>query len=766
MNITFLNDPKLNILLPVIYLAWQDDILTKEEYTALNDFINSQDNFSKAEKDFLKSKIDLNNPPGRSELFFWKDLINKALNNHKPENLTELGFFIANADRPTYSKEDIKVIEPQLSKLEQALGIISNEAISSLCETHDTITNKLKTVESFSKEKMTALLDGDQAEIINRVKKVISRPEFAFETSTDITVYREKVLEWSKILAKEGFGSHAYPKEYGGAGDIEGYFTIMETLSYHDLSLVIKFGVQFGLWGMSVMFLGTEKHFEKHLKDIGTLDIPGGFAMTETHHGSNVKGLETTATYNHKDRSFTIHTPTPFARKEYIGNTALHGEMVTVFAKLIIDGKDYGVNAFIVPIRDKDRNILPGVRIEDCGHKMGLNGVDNGVIYFDNVVIPYDNMLDRFAQVNEKGEFETFIPSDNRRFFTMLGTLVGGRIGIPRSALAAAKTGLTIAVKYGDNRRQFGPNGGMEVPVLNYRIHQQRLMPYLANSFAIHFGLQYLTKRFMNRTEDDMQEIEALAAGMKSYSTWNTRDALQECREACGGKGYLSENRIDDLKNDTEIYTTFEGDNTVLMQLVAKNRLGEFRKQFSEMNIATIFSYVLDQAKTAVTEKNPFATRNTDDSHLKDPEFHLHAFQYREKELVSSAARRFKRLVDDGLDTFDAANIMHPHMLQIAFAYLDRVFLEQFQLQLKSADESLKEVLTRLYNLFAINKLQENKAWYLEQGYMEGVKTKAIRKLFSQLCWEIRRDAVPIVESFNIPENCLAPIITTESEQA
>ena len=766
MNITFLNDPKLNILLPVIYLAWQDDILTKEEYTVLTDFINSQDNFSKAEKDFLKSKIDLNNPPGRSELFFWKDLINKALNNHKPENLTELGFFIANADRPTYSKEDIKVIEPQLSKLEQALGIISNEAISSLCETHDTITNKLKTVESFSKEKMTALLDGDQAEIINRVKKVISRPEFAFETSTDITVYREKVLEWSKILAKEGFGSHAYPKQYGGAGDIEGYFTIMETLSYHDLSLVIKFGVQFGLWGMSVMFLGTEKHFEKYLNDIGTLDIPGGFAMTETHHGSNVKGLETTAVYNHKDRSFTIHTPTPFARKEYIGNTALHGEMVTVFAKLIIDGKDYGVNAFIVPIRDKDKNILPGVRIEDCGHKMGLNGVDNGVIYFDNVVIPYDNMLDRFAQVNEKGEFETSIPSDNRRFFTMLGTLVGGRIGIPRSALAAAKTGLTIAVKYGDNRRQFGPNGGMEVPVLNYRIHQQRLMPYLANSFAIHFGLQYLTKRFMNRTEDDMQEIEALAAGMKSYSTWNTRDALQECREACGGKGYLSENRIDDLKNDTEIYTTFEGDNTVLMQLVAKNRLGEFRKQFSEMNIATIFSYVLDQAKTAVTEKNPFATRNTDDSHLKDPEFHLHAFQYREKELVSSAARRFKRLVDDGLDTFDAANIMHPHMLQIAFAYLDRVFLEQFQLQLKSADESLKEVLTRLYNLFAINKLQENKAWYLEQGYMEGVKTKAIRKLFSQLCWEIRRDAVPIVESFNIPENCLAPIITTESEQA
>jgi acyl-CoA oxidase len=257
--------------------------------------------------------------------------------------------------------------------------------------------------------------------------------------------------------------------------------------------------------------------------------------------------------------------------------------MATVFAKLIIDDHDYGVNAFVVPLRDTSGNTLSGITIGDCGHKMGLNGVDNGTISFDNVVIPKENMLDRFASVNDKGEFESPIPSDNRRFFTMLGTLVGGRIGIPRSALAAAKSGLTIAIRYSDQRRQFGPEGGSEVPILNYRMHQRRLLPPLAKTYAVHFALQYLTNRFLNKTEDEMQEIEALAAGMKSYSTWSTRDILQECREACGGKGYLSENRIDDLKNDTEIYTTFEGDNTVLMQLVAKNRLSEFRKAFGEM---------------------------------------------------------------------------------------------------------------------------------------------------------------------------------------
>ena len=768
MTITFNNNPKLSVFIPLIYLVWQDDILTQKEYKTLHSFIDKQEWITKAEKSFLKSKINADIPPSRYELYGWKETINNVLDSNKRiGSLLNLGALIANSERTALSEDDIKKIEHQFTSLESELGIMSREVLSGFRQNRDTITNKHTTVESFNVKQMTTLLDGEQSEIINKVKAVISSPEFSLGIYENTSEYREKVLEWCKILAKKGFGSYAYPTEQGGKDDIEGYFAIMETLSYHDLSLVIKFGVQFGLWGMSILSLGTDKHYKKYLKEAGTLDLPGGFAMTETHHGSNVKGIQTTATYNHKDKTFVINTPEKYARKEYIGNAANHGEMVTVFAKLIIDGKDYGVNAFVVPIRDKNNNVLPNVTIEDCGQKMGLNGVDNGIIYFHNVVIPKEDMLDRFASVNENGEFESPIPSDNRRFFTMLGTLVGGRIGIPRSALAAAKTGLAIAVKYGDQRRQFGPDGGAEVPILNYRMHQLRLMPYLANAYAFDFGLKYLTQRFVNRKEDEMQEIEALAAGMKAYATWNTRNTLQECREACGGKGYISENRIDDLKNDTEIYTTFEGDNTVLMQLVAKNRLGEFRKQFGEMNVGTIFNYVLEQAKTTITRKNPFATRNTDEDHLKDPDFHLDAFMYREKELVSSAARRFKRLVDDGLDTFDAANVMHPHMLQLAEAYLDRVILEQFYANVKNTDdEPVKEVLQRLYTLYALNKIEQNKAWYLEQNYMEGVKTKAVRKMVSQLCWEIRQDAVPLVNAFNIPDNCLAPIVTTRSAEA
>jgi len=755
-------NPLLNSFLPLLYIAWLDDVLTETEMNILKESINSQNWLSKTDKQELFSKINVENPPSRTELLRWKEIISKGVNpDNDDELLTDIAIKLALLEDPKVADEKLKELYFFLQVLEQALGVISKEAVFAFKEKHDTITSKYATETNFSVEKLTEILDGNQAETINKVKKIISRPTFKYEESTDIEVYREKVLKWCKILAKEGLGSTAYPKEHGGEDDVEAYFSIMETLSYHDLSLVIKFGVQFGLWGMSIQSLGTEKHYKKYLKDVGTLKLPGCFAMTETNHGSNVKSLETTATYDHKTKSFTINTPHKLARKEYIGNAARDGQAATVFAKLIIDGKDHGVNAFIVPIRDSKNNVLEGITIEDCGHKMGLNGVDNGIIYFNNVVIPKENMLDRFASVNSKGEFESPIASDNRRFFTMLGTLVGGRIGIPRSALAAAKSALTIAIRYGDQRRQFGPQGGSEVPILNYRMHQRRLMPYLAKSYAIHFALQYVTQRFLKRKEAEMQEIEALAAGMKAYSTWNTRDTVQECREACGGKGYLSENRFGALKNDTEVYTTFEGDNTVLMNLVAKNRLSEFRNQFGEMNAMSLFNYVVDQAKTSITYKNPFATRNTDEAHILDGEFHIHAFQFREKEILASAAKRIKKLLDSGLDSFDAFNIAQHHLINVGQAYLERVVLEQFQLQIEhTKDEGAKNILNKLCQLYALSTIEKNASWYLEQGYMEGVKTKAVRKAVNQLCWETRQSAVPLVNAFAIPESCLsAPII-------
>lgn len=742
---------KTSLFLPLLYLVWSDDLLTADEFKILSTFIQHRTWLSDDEKSFLESQIDLGKPPTRSELNNWRKEIATVVAIHPSLlNLFDLQLKVASVDSLSKYKEDFEA-------LEQNLGILGSEALLKFTENNKNQTYNYETNSSFEVEKLTSILDGEVADAINEVKKVISSPEFAYENSTDVRVYRAKVLEWCHILAQKNLGNRAYPKKYGGGENLAEYFAIMETLSFHDLSLVIKFGVQFGLWGMSIQSLGTEKHYKKYLDKIGKLELPGCFAMTETHHGSNVKGLQTTATYNHDEKTFTINTPTPKDQKEYIGNAANHGQMATVFAKLIIDNVDYGVNAFIVPIRDENLQPLSNVEINDCGLKMGLNGVDNGTISFHNVVIPKENMLDRFATVNEKGVFVSPIPSDNRRFFTMLGTLVGGRIGIPRSALAAAKSGLAITIRYSDQRRQFGPEGGSEIPILNYRMHQRRLFPPLAKTYALHFALRYLTQRFIDKKPEQMQEIEALAAGLKAYTTWHTTATLQECREACGGKGYLSENRIDRLKNDTEVYTTFEGDNTVLMQLVAKNRLSVFRRSISEMDSMDKVSYVWNQTKVYLSEKNPFITRDTSDSHLLDAGFHLNAFYYREHEITTSAAKRLKKLIDSGLDAYDAFNVVQHQMIDVATAYLDRVVLEQFLNKIETIeDQSSKAILQKLAQLFALHKMEENKAWYLENNYLETVKSKAIRKMVNQLCWEIRPDAVALVDGFGIPKSCLA----------
>jgi len=549
------NNPLLHVFTPLLYMVWEDAVLTPSEIKSMQELINKQEWLDEEGRNYVLRYLDPMNPPAPQGLKDWADQIT-SVNYEKGKNksLGQIGIELVQKEGGKPEEKEREKIIRDLEDIEKILGIISRESVYNFYpERRQTETSKQETKTTFIVETMAGILDGDQGDLIRKVKTILSDPEFKYFESDSLEEKRAKVLQWSKLLAKQGFGSLAYPKEYGGADDMRAYFTVMETLSFHDLSLVIKFGVQFGLWGMSVYLLGTEKHHKKYLNKIGTLELPGCFAMTETNHGSNVKGIETTATYNHSNKTINIHTPHHYARKNYIGNAALHGRAATVFAKLIIDGKDYGVNAFVVPLRDETGKTVKGVTIEDCGRKMGLNGVDNGIIHFDSVKIPAEDMLDRFARIDDEGNFQSPIASDNRRFFTMLGTLVGGRIGIPRSALAAAKSGLTIAIRYSDQRLQFGPEGNAEVPILNYRTHQRRLMPLLANVYALHFSLQYLTERFLHRKEEEMQEIEALAAGLKAFSTWNTTATLQECRECCGAKGYISENRIDDLKNDTDI---------------------------------------------------------------------------------------------------------------------------------------------------------------------------------------------------------------------
>src|SRR3954454_2309769 len=259
-------------------------------------------------------------------------------------------------------------------------------------------------------------LDGEYAIVREHTRAVLSRPEFAKPPAPPPTErYREQVSERARVLAATGGPSLLFPQEYGGLGQVGAAITSFETLAHSDLSLLVMCGVQFGLFGGAVHHLGTRKHHERYLADVASLELPGCFAMSETGHGSNVQQLETTATWDAERGEFVVDTPTESARKDYIGNAALHGRMAAVFCQLVVGGESRGVHALLVPIRDDDGAPLPGVEIEDCGEKLGLNGVDNGRLSFHAVRVDRDALLDRYAQVTPEGEYRSPIENRNRR---------------------------------------------------------------------------------------------------------------------------------------------------------------------------------------------------------------------------------------------------------------------------------------------------------------------------------------------------------------
>ena len=770
-SVNFSNSPGIQCLMPLIYTAWADQVLTPTEIQLLKEKADQLLFLTSSDKTLLLEWTNPKKPPSRELYKFWEIKLKETIESNAlgpHPSLVDLGLALAKLNKESEGSTqwlgdaDLKILQ----ELEEGLSQISLQTYHNLFERENLQKSQEEKTESgsFNINSLTRILDGNTQVIRQRMRQLLKDPVFKIQDIPLKDDYRNRVLECCHALADQGLGALSFPEAYGGKNSMAEYATVFEMLGHHDLSLAIKFGVHFGLFGGSVYFLGTQKHHDKYLKAIGTLELPGCFAMTETGHGSNVRGLETTAIFNIEDQTFTINTPTRQAGKEYIGN-ALHGRMATVFAQLIVEGENYGVHAILVPMRDEAGRLLPGIEVEDCGYKLGLNGVDNGRIWFHQVKVPRENLLNRFGDVSDEGLYSSPIENPSRRFFTMLGTLVGGRVCVPRAGLSAAKSGLTIAIKYALKRRQFAPNfNEPETIIMDYPSHQMRLIPKLAKTYAIHFGLEYLTTRYINRSEEDIREIETLAAGMKAYATDFTTATLQECREACGGKGYLSENRFAELKSGSDIFTTFEGDNTVLLQLVAKGLLSEFKKEFHDEGSWAVMRYIGTRVTTVLTEQNPFIIRNTDRNHLLDRDFLLSAFRYRERRLLQSLARRLRGWIKEGKSSYDAFLKCQNHSIELAIAFVERVVLEQFYERIEQVTEaSLKERLTELCHLFALSTIEQHKGWYLENDYITGGKSKAIRRLVEDLCGTIRPHVGPLVDAFAIPkESLMAPIVVGE----
>ncbi len=771
-----LEERRLLPLLPVIYIAWANGELVDDELKTLRTLASRLTWVDEDALEVLGRWLDPEDPPTPVELqYLLKAIEERSARLSEAERLSLAGVGLEMATHYGRDEEEgigipLEDIEKALDELEASLGLVGVEAAGQLRESIADRPLPAPDVEprsyGFDSQKMAQILDGTHHELRNEVRDLLASDAFEYVYGLELHDYREQVVEWLQTLVDEGLGERCFPDQGGAKENLDAFLAIFETLGIFDLSLLVKFGVQFGLFGGSIRFLGTEKHHKAYLKDLASMDLQGCYAMTEMGRGSNVRDLETIARYDSESDEFVIHTPRSTARKEWIGGAGQYAQMATVYAQLVVDDEQYGVHAFLVPIRDEEGNPKKGVELEDQGLKMGLNGVDNGRIWFDHVRIPRENLLDRHGGIDDQGCYQSSIPSANRRFFTMLGTLVAGRMGISAAGISASKVALAIATRYGANRRQFGPAGKAEIPLLDYRMHQRALMPQIATSYAMTFGLHEIMGRYLDEEDDNRRHTEALAAGMKAYSSWAAIDIVQTARECCGGQGYLTINRLPEIRADVDVFATFEGANVVMMQQVARACLADFRTELSGGSLFGLARLLTDQAKRTITETNPVVTRNTDPDHLRQAEFQLGILEAREQDLLVSLARRLKHRIDKGIDSFLAFNDCQDHAVALANAHVERFLLQSFvEAENQCDDKELKAGLTPLRNLFAMSIIEEDMAWFLENNYIHQAKARAIRDMVNELCATVRKEALSYVDAFAIPDECLsAPIAFAEGK--
>ncbi|WP_084129677.1 acyl-CoA dehydrogenase [Demequina sp. NBRC 110055] len=596
----------------------------------------------------------------------------------------------------------------------------------------------------------------------------------------DVAQSREWTLGRLRELEEHGFGHAGVPDGKNSVSDPLTAVMAFEMLAHGDLSVTIKSGVQFGLFGGAVTNLGTQWHHETFLPGITDLSLLGGFAMTELGHGSDVQSLETTLTYVPDSDEIEVHSATPGATKAYIGNAAKDGTMAAVFGQLWVGGKCHGVHVVLVPLRDDDGRDLPGVTTGDQGHKGGLLGVDNGTIRFDHVRVPRRMLLNRYGGVTDDGTYASPIDNPNRRFFTMLGTLVRGRVCVGGGAGITARRALSIAARYGLTRRQFpaaGRQGG--VLLMDYLVHQKRILPRIARAYGLGFAQNELIEALVHvqgpeeSTEAEQRDLETRAAGLKAITTWFANDAVQEAREACGGAGYLSENQLVEMRRDVDIFATFEGDNTVLLQSVTKALLTDFRREWGELDRTGVVQatarvageqFVEATSANLVLERLADAVRRKpEETTLTDRRWHALMFEERARHSLESLARRMRAAAKDHGDSFEAFNALGEHVQFVARAHLERLVLQAFVDAIDACeDREARSVLDDLCSLFALTSIHEQRAWFLEHNRISSARSKAIGSQVDDLCRRLRPHTLALVEGMGIPQAWLGAAIVRD----
>ncbi|GAA5993880.1 hypothetical protein JCM5350_001579 [Sporobolomyces pararoseus] len=615
---------------------------------------------------------------------------------------------------------------------------------------------------SFAPSELQQYLYGD--EFIERVKRILPVLESEPAFSKADYHYMDRGEKYRHGLRKEKRLVQV-SRELGWSAEDN---QIAEEL----LDLPAAFGLHKSMFLKTLRAQTTDEQKELFTKPAERYEIIGCYAQTELGHGSNVQGLETTATYQPESKTFVLQSPGLTAMKWWIGGLGRTADHAVVMAQLHTpDGKNgalvkRGPFPFVVPLRDvKTRELLPGRTIMDIGPKAGYPATDNGALLLDKVEIPHVNFLAAYAQVDpDSGKF-TRPPNDKLSY----GTMTYIRANIVQQARMVLARSATVAIRYCSVRRQFADRDApftddgrkpSETQVINYQLVQARIFPPLVQAFACHYtGRDMFRLYSLNQTamEDGdftlLADVHASSSGLKSLCTIMASNAIEECRRACGGHGFSLAGGLASFYADYLPQVTWEGDSYMLTQQCGRYLFKTFRTLLANRN-APMSSENRTREYILKYIDNPEAkaqVKYTGD--LSDPQFFIDAFGHRAAYLTATALK--KRDIEKKtwnallIDIFRCSTAHAQYYLVYNFA---QAILHDEELKSKPA---LHKVMTTCFELFACYTMDTEASEFLSSGYLSPKQHELLRNRVHALLAELRPQAVSLVDAWGVPDYLL-----------